>query len=900
MFEVFSYGDGKTLATIFNGVAMIVGGNDFNGLLRFGVLLGFTLLSIEMVFKGNHALLHTKYLLSVVGITTTLVGVKVPIKIVDKLTLSNTQVVQNIPFGLAAFAGMTSRIGDGLTKLFERTFAIPDDRKFEKHGMLFGARLLNDTALFEIRDDEFKRSVGDYSYQCIMLGVGIGIVNMTELLKSDDIWTLARTRLSQKSRSFNYWEKGSNGRVTRRLVTCQQGVIKLEARWRKIIGQAALYYGKRRYPYMTNTKAQLLLLQELPVAYSSVLGVSKNAVQMMRQAMMVNALQTGGAARMTDKVSVDNFLSNRITIQERLKNKSFWEMAGRKAIALFTILSGFLYVVFPIVILVTYMLGVQILKNYLISLVAVQTIPVFWAAINLFSINRADATFSSIASKGLTLVNQPDFVISYQDLSATSGTLAFMSLAMILVVFRGISALGSMAMTSAMNGLSSAQQASSEAASGNISLGNTSFENDSAFNRNLAQQKLGSTFDNRVTATDTMGGTIMESSDNITYAGAASSGMVSGIVNAGFGNQVQQVYNDAVSTSTRAGASYGSALHNTEGTSQDWRITSGAREDKNFSTAENTMKEWTKSHNFNEQDVTSSIVSATAGGHFNAFIFKASLEKSLQTRGSETASEDINTAWKNTDQTSFTEAANKYGEYANSQAASESSTATRDAKETWDASIDKVRTAATNLSEYENNSSAVNINATETLNRALIKGGYNYEDLSNNQKLGELTQKSMEIMRDPEFQNSIFGSPMRKIVPANAYGSIQGTYEDSAQGITQKASGMSAPNTDTIKNKVKAGSHTVGSTLEAGQEGQSADKKEADVIQDQVDNSSTTYGKETERERLERERGQKEALAVVRGGILGGSIEDSLRATHKAPQQVEKSQEKEDNDKNRK
>ena len=63
---------------------------------------------------------------------------------------------------------------------------------------------------------------------------------------------------------------------------------------------------------------------------------------------------TGSAARMTDKHTADNFLSARITIQERFKTRGFWEMAARKVISIFSIFSAVLIAAFPIVIVLIY------------------------------------------------------------------------------------------------------------------------------------------------------------------------------------------------------------------------------------------------------------------------------------------------------------------------------------------------------------------------------------------------------------------------------------------------------------------------------------------------------------------------------------------------------------------
>ena len=63
-------------------------------------------------------------------------------RVVDRLDPALAPaVVANVPIGLALFASLTSQIGDGLTRLTEQAFTLPDDLAYQRHGLIFGARL---------------------------------------------------------------------------------------------------------------------------------------------------------------------------------------------------------------------------------------------------------------------------------------------------------------------------------------------------------------------------------------------------------------------------------------------------------------------------------------------------------------------------------------------------------------------------------------------------------------------------------------------------------------------------------------------------------------------------------------------------------------------------------------
>ena len=98
--------------------------------------------------------------------------------------------VANVPIGLALFASLTSQVGDGLTRLTEQAFTLPDDLAYRRHGLIFGARLAAAATRLEITDTVFARNLRNYARQCVFHALLLGHISADDLREATDIWSL--------------------------------------------------------------------------------------------------------------------------------------------------------------------------------------------------------------------------------------------------------------------------------------------------------------------------------------------------------------------------------------------------------------------------------------------------------------------------------------------------------------------------------------------------------------------------------------------------------------------------------------------------------------------------------------------------------------------------------------
>ena len=82
-------------------------------------------------------------------------------------------------------------MGDGLTRLTEQAFTLPNDLTYRRHGMIFGSRLADAVTRMEITDAVFARNVRNYARQCIFHALLLlGHISADDLRETTDLWSL--------------------------------------------------------------------------------------------------------------------------------------------------------------------------------------------------------------------------------------------------------------------------------------------------------------------------------------------------------------------------------------------------------------------------------------------------------------------------------------------------------------------------------------------------------------------------------------------------------------------------------------------------------------------------------------------------------------------------------------
>ena len=181
MYELFTLGGGTYLVDLLNAVAAITSGGAYMTLAQLAGVGGLAWVLFRTALGGSWKD-NAKWLLLFVTVWGAMIVPKATVRVVDRLDPALAPaVVANVPIGLALFASLTSQVGDGLTRLTEQAFTLPDDLAYRRHGLIFGARLAGATTRLEITDAVFARNMRNYSRQCIFHALLLGHISADDL-----------------------------------------------------------------------------------------------------------------------------------------------------------------------------------------------------------------------------------------------------------------------------------------------------------------------------------------------------------------------------------------------------------------------------------------------------------------------------------------------------------------------------------------------------------------------------------------------------------------------------------------------------------------------------------------------------------------------------------------------
>ena len=494
MFELFTLGGGTYLVDLLNAVAAITGGGAYVVLAQLAGVAGLAWVLFRTAFGGSWKD-NAKWILLFITVWGAMVVPKVTVRVVDRLDPALAPaVVDNVPVGLALFASLTSQVGDGLTRLTEQAFTLPDDLRYQRHGLIFGARLAAAATRLEVTDAVFARNLRGYARQCVFHALLLGHVTADDLRESTDVWRLVTASGSPSAgaspaRMFEYATRGASsgtGATTldREIVTCADGAGRLNAQWTAELARAGGIFGRRLFPdAATDALARAELVAALPAAHDFLIGASRSAGEIMRQQMVLNAVHDAGeqwAAEAGNAAALRAYTEARAEAQ----TVSAYRAIGRQAetwVPLLRIVFECLYVgAFPMaVLLMLTPAGAAIFRSYVTGLVWLQSWGPLYAVLHRISMGEAAERMSASAmmpggDAGISLIAQAGIRAVAEDVAVMSGYLSMSVPFLAAALAYGLSKATVLATSVLAVGQDAASAAAHEGTTGNISLGNTS------------------------------------------------------------------------------------------------------------------------------------------------------------------------------------------------------------------------------------------------------------------------------------------------------------------------------------------------------------------------------------------------------------------------------------------
>jgi len=493
MVEIFTIGGGEYIVNVLNAVAAWTGAGGYKSLIQVALVMGLALSVIVVAFNQDwRAWLH--WFLGATLIYMCLMVPRLDVHVTDRINPSLAPAdVSNVPLGLALMASFTSQVGDYLVRSSETVFGLPSDLDYSRNGMIYGSRLFDATRSLRISDPEFAANLDEHFRQCVFYDILLGRYSMKELSASDDIWAVIAPGSAARAQKF--LTRNPDDTVSASIITCRAAYTNLNGQWTAMIDEMGTIFGRQLYPKQTAALAKAKLFADLPVAYSYLSGVSKNASEIFRQVLTINAMNQAmhGMAGSSGTSSVDVFAQTRADIQTERTYSSIAQNAMKWVPILNIVLTVVFYALFPVLFPLFLMpkTGPLALRGYITGFFYLAAWgPLFVILHMILMFKGASDVGGAAGGTGLSLANFSGMVDVNNDIGVLAGYLVASIPFLAGGIARGALAISGQATSYLNPSQNAAEEAAREASTGNVSLGNSNIENSSVFSRQFAQGSI--------------------------------------------------------------------------------------------------------------------------------------------------------------------------------------------------------------------------------------------------------------------------------------------------------------------------------------------------------------------------------------------------------------------------
>lgn len=479
---IYTYGHYQAMFYILNGIALIMNSPFADSLIKLMMTATMAYYGFCMAYAGAEGR-SKEYLIKILAMSVVVGSLIIPrgeINVEDRIT-GQRDTISNLPVAFIVPIGILEAFGGAITSGFEQAFTPVGSMPYKDYGMIFGARLINETRNWRIANPEFASNMDMFLKRCIVIESMIGAhFTVQDLIDSDDILGLV-TNNSGHFRKVDF----KQGKATYRL-SCKEAANKLQNYLTSELdflnkryslsdfGQAGsknIGLSGRGY-HSPNLLLNNQLKTNIELAYSGTLGTDLSAEQIIRQTMMINAIHD-----YNDKADLYGY-SRAANIQE--KN---WMLGGALASEylpiLLSVLKGLVYASFIFVVpLMIISGGIHRYINYLIVVISLQLWPALNAVLNLFIELYTQSIGRNITGGILTYAtfNQSHQAID-KIVTVASGLQWILPLLSISIARGGAHAFINLAGSIGNISQSAASVAASEVTSGSRNFDNMSFNN---------------------------------------------------------------------------------------------------------------------------------------------------------------------------------------------------------------------------------------------------------------------------------------------------------------------------------------------------------------------------------------------------------------------------------------
>ena len=381
IYTIYSYWNITELTGVFNAIAALVGSPDFGGAIRFLALVAIMALAMAVLSGRGSIIEFWQWTLMAALFNGFLLAPKATVQLVDETGTSPPAVISNVPIGLAAIASSVSTIGYWLTTSYETVYALPGSLNFESNGMMFGQRVQQEILNLKPATVAWQNDFNNYYSQCLAPDILNGNLTQDQINTSSNIWSL----LGNTNPGL-YVTLSTTGTVN-----CPTAYADLNTRL--TTGEVPTTLQQFASAILPQTASQTIakngVSNTIVDSASYFMGIATSANAAVQQGVVSNAI-IDAHCNMLAQTSNTALATECLTESEgfRQTNSSYMAMANiaqssmpklRNAIELIQ------YAIFPIILIFIVVAGhkaLDVIKNYVMSLVWIQLWPPLYAVVN--------------------------------------------------------------------------------------------------------------------------------------------------------------------------------------------------------------------------------------------------------------------------------------------------------------------------------------------------------------------------------------------------------------------------------------------------------------------------------------------------------------------------------------
>ena len=468
IYEIFTHGGGDYVVEVLNAIVRVMGGNNFLAAIKISLLFGFFTVFLDIAINGSFIKSAKFYLIAMLSYNMLFLP-KVDVIVTDPVSsITTDRKVDNVPFGLAFFAHTISSLGNWLTDTFEMNFALPDDLRYNKTGLLFGSTVLEQTLSTRISDSRVRNNFHNFIRQCITTSVHLKITTLDDVLKSQDIATLLNYGQNGVL-AFEFTDKANQ--TTNRLCK-DSGDLKSE-----LDGEITKIIANQQTKNNGKSGDEVL---------SYMLDVSESTNKVFGQTLMMNAIEDSAEeylAMVGAEAGATNYAITKDDLQRKQTGILQWLQADKYLPLLKITIEAMFYAMFPIVIVMLVLPnGFKIFKSYILILIALQMWAPLYAILNLIMTLQQKHRINLLMTETgniISLYNRQAILNISKGIMTQAGVLAWSIPILSYKIVVGMQGLAEGLNNIAQSGASTTNQVASEVGSGSLSYGNANFKNTS-------------------------------------------------------------------------------------------------------------------------------------------------------------------------------------------------------------------------------------------------------------------------------------------------------------------------------------------------------------------------------------------------------------------------------------